>query len=809
MIDVTRGRIINTIFPFVCVLVTTLTNASEEKKLVVEEVVVTAQKRAQSIQDVPISINVYSGEKMAEMKIERLDDLALNEPSLTLSAGLSPTSLDLGMRGFSSLVLGSGIQPPVSLVIDGVPLAMGSEFAMELADIQRIEVLKGPQGTLFGGNAVGGLINIVRNRPDDESIARVDVDISNDDEYIVRVIAGGPLGDNFGGRIFAYNKDREGHVTNLFPGSEKVGGVDEYGFVAKLAFEGGEGFDGLLTGDFREFESFTGLATTVSDGPQRDAAVGGDRVYNDPYTINQNQDTYGTLKNWGLTFEANWELSDSLLLTSVSSYRNLSNVTTLDLDASPASATNKLDMPFVYIPDSNISTIGDKTGKIDTHYWAQEFRLQKTTESFDLISGVFYRDFTQLSPAHLSLLVRADSLVDAPSMGLGVDEAVIESVLPMVTGGASGYLAIGLAGDSELTRQEVSVFSDLTYHLASNIDVFAGFRLHRDKVGLVQSARQAITPGSEPFFSVEPDKAIFNVIAVDQITSIDSSEVVNEWAGRIGASWFANSDTNIYTTLSRGFIGTGVDAGPTSMAGSEYLEPTTSVSLEVGLKTSFMDGRLTTNAAIFRQENQDVMVSLVPPGELAARPQNIGSIDSTGLELTMAFVATENLSFNASVTVLDTATRDQIDGCYDRQTEAEGCNIDTDDDGEFESQSTDGNSSIGTPDLAYTISSRYVVPRLTDSVNGFISMSYNWRDEVQYRVDANPLTVQEAYGLLDMSVGITELENKYSVSMFGKNLLDTYFAAGKTAGENTLGRSADFTPRQGRFYWGVKAMYSF
>ena len=88
-------------------------------------------------------------------------------------------------------------------------------------------------------------------------------------------------------------------------------------------------------------------------------------------------------------------------------------------------------------------------------------------------------------------------------------------------------------------------------------------------------------------------------------------------------------------------------------------------------------------------------------------------------------------------------------------------------------------------------------------------MSYNWRDEVQYRVDANPLTIQEAYGLLDMSVGITELDNKYSVSMFGKNLLDTYFAAGKTAGENTLGRSADFTPRQGQFYWGVKAMYSF
>ena len=233
------------------------------------------------------------------------------------------------------------------------------------------------------------------------------------------------------------------------------------------------------------------------------------------------------------------------------------------------------------------------------------------------------------------------------------------------------------------------------------------------------------------------------------------------------------------------------------------------MSFELGVKAGFFDNRLNVNAAVFSQKSEDVMISSLPPGELASRPVNIGDLESKGVELTMAFVATENLSFKASVTALDTASRGQTESCYDRQTEADGCNIDSDDDGEPDKQSTEGNSAIATPDLSYTLSSRYIIPDLLDSTNGFVGLSWNWRDEAQFRLDANPLTIQEAYGLLDVVLGIEEIDNKYSLSLFGKNVLDTYFAAGKTAGENTLGRSADLTPRQGRFYWGVQAMYSF
>nr|WP_282596006.1 TonB-dependent receptor [Spongiibacter thalassae] len=776
----------------------------KEKDVIrLEEVTVTAQRREQSLQDVPISINVFSGEKLVEMKIDRFEDLVLQEPSLTLKAGMSPNALQFGMRGFSSLILGQGIQPAVSLVVDGVPLAMDSEFVMEFADIERIEILKGPQGTLFGGNAVGGLINLVRKRPQDVYDARVELDVSSDDERIYRIIAGGPISDNVAGRIFAYKKDKEGHIKNIFPGAKRAGSIDENGVVAKLSFAVSDTFDVLLTGEYRDFISYTGLVTTINDVPEREAAVGA-HVIADPFLINQNQDAFGAVENWGITLEMSWELSETLSLTATSSYRDLLNLTTFDLDSSPASVTNRLDMPFVFFPDSNISNIDDDAGAqtavIDTDYWTHELKFQNLTEDFDTVVGLYYRDFRQVSPTNVGLLVRGDTAAEEDILGVGFAP-------PLPT--TSAHLALGIVSDADLQREEAAIYGDVTWHLASNFDVFGGLRYHRDKTSLGHTSRIAITPAAEPFFSSEPDTGIFNQILVDQVGAFDSSRLTEEWAARLGGSWFINSSSNIYATVSRGFIGTGVDASAVAVEGKEYLDPTTALSFELGFKSSFMDNRVVLNGAVFHQESQDVQISTIPPGEFQARARNIGNLESMGIELTLGLQATQNLSLNASLTALDTARRNITEACYHEQTEEEGCNLDIDDDGTPESQDVDGDPSIGTPDLAYTISARYEIPQITNSTRGFMATSWTWTDDVQFDLDGDPLTVQESYGLLDVAMGIEEVDGKYKLSLFGKNVMDTFFAGSKTSGVNILGRVAINTPAQAQFYWGMQAMYNF
>lgn len=373
----------------------------------------------------------------------------------------------------------------------------------------------------------------------------------------------------------------------------------------------------------------------------------------------------------------------------------------------------------------------------------------------------------------------------------------------------SAHLALGIVSDADIQREETAVYGDVTWHLSSNFDVFGGLRYHRDKTSLLHWSRIAITPAEEPFFSSEPDKGIFNQVLVDQVGGFNSSRLTEEWAARMGGSWFINSSSNIYATVSRGFIGTGVDASAVAVEGKEYLDPTTALSFELGFKSSFMDNRIVLNGAVFHQESQDVQISTIPPGEFQARARNIGNLESMGIELTMGLQATQNLSFNASLTALDTARRNITEACYFEQSEEEGCNLDIDDDGTPESQDVDGEPSIGTPDLSYAISARYEIPQITESISGFIAANWNWTDEVQFDLDGDPLTVQDSYGLLDLAMGIEEVEGKYKLSIFGKNVMDTFFAGSKTSGVNILGRVAINTPSHAQFFWGMQAMYNF
>lgn len=225
---------------------------SQSKSISLEEVLVTAQRREQSVQDVPISINVYGGDMLVELKIDSVSDLVLQEPSLTLRAGSGPNQVLFGMRGFSNLVEGLGIQPAVALAVDGVPLAMDTEFAMDMADISRVEVLKGPQGTLFGGSAVGGLINLVRKRPSDIFEGFVEVQATDDKELLFKAMVSGPLADDIDGRLYTYSKSRDGHMINAFPGGKDAGGEEEKGLVGKLLFTPRDNLDVLLTADYRD-----------------------------------------------------------------------------------------------------------------------------------------------------------------------------------------------------------------------------------------------------------------------------------------------------------------------------------------------------------------------------------------------------------------------------------------------------------------------------------------------------------------------------------------------------------------------------
>lgn len=784
-------------------------SASQSEKstsVKLEEVLVTAQRREQSIQDVPISISVYGGDQLVELKIDRVSDLVLQEPSLTLRAGSGPNQVLFGMRGFSNLVEGLGIQPAVALAVDGVPLAMDTEFAMDMADISRVEVLKGPQGTLFGGSAVGGLINLVRKRPSDTLEGFIEGQLTDDKERILKAMISGPLASQLDGRLYAYNKQRDGHMINVFPGGKDAGGEDEKGFVAKLLYKSESDFDVLFTADYRDLIITTAPVTIINDSPERLAAVGAD-VIDDIFKVNQNEDSFGSVENWGLTAELNWELAEGVVLTSINSYRDMVNGTQFEIDASPARANERLEMPVVGLTMSNFNrepSADGHTAHIETSYFTHETRLSLSSKDYDWVIGGYYRDFDQRSPNDITLLIREDYLASATA---GVD---IPYLLAQ-PGGESPYFGLAIVSDVSLARREMAVFTDFTWHLSNRLDLFAGLRAHNERADVDHYSRQVITPASEPFFTAEGNNGQFNIAVLDDTRTFDGRLEVDEWAGRLGVSWFPAEDINVYSTLARGFIGIGADVAPQADAAAPFAFPTTALSGEVGIKSHWFDKRLMINAALFRQENKDVQVAVVPPGEVGALAQarNAGDLMSQGIELTMAFQATPSLSFNGSLTALDTEKGEQVEQCFFEQTEEEGCTIDRDGNGSPDHQDVTGSKSVGTPDLSYTLSGRYELP-LSSTLNSYVLLSWNWRDEVQFTLENDPLTIQEAYGLADLIVGIEETGGRYEASLFVKNLLDQQFLADRRQQVNGAGRvSTVNTPRQAQTFWGLRLKYTY
>ena len=794
---------------FVAHLSCVANTASDDANIVkrsekIEEVFVTAQRREQSLQDVPISISVYGGDLLVELKIDSVSDLVLQEPSLTLREGNGPNQVLFGMRGFSSLVEGAGVQPAVALAVDGVPLAMDTEFTMDMADVARVEVLKGPQGTLFGGSAVGGLINLVRKRPSDTFESFVEVQATDDKERFIKAMVNGPLFDDVGGRLYAYSKRRNGHITNVYPGGKNAGGDDEKGMVAKLLFTPKDNLDVLLTTDYRTLFTYAAPVTIISDSAERTAAVGAE-VIDDIFAINQNEESFGSVESWGITAELNWEISEKALLTSISSYRDTINDTLFDIDASPAQANNRLDMSLVGLTMSNFNqepSADGHTAHIEASYFTHETRLTVSTKDYDWVIGGHYRDFQQRLPNDIALLIREDFLVSNAG-GVTFPELLAQP------SGQAPYFALAIVSDVELFRQELAVFTDMTWHFSNSLDVFAGVRLHNEQADIVHFDRRVLTIAEEPFFSAENNVGQFNIALTDSTRNFKGDLDINEWAGRLGVSWFPDEDINLYSTLSRGFIGIGADVAPQADSEQPFAFPTTAFSVELGVKSYLFDKRLMVNAALFRQQNKDVQVSVRPPGEVGATAQarNAGDLLSQGLELTAAFQASQQLSFNASLTALQTERGGgQIEKCYYEQSAEQGCTLDRDGNGTPDHQDVTGSKSVGTPDLSYTVSGRYEWS-LTSSLNSYVLLNWNWRDDVQFTLENDPLTIQKAYGLADAVVGIEEINGRYEVSFFAKNLFDQSFLADRRF---AFGRvSTVNTPRQARFFGGVRLKYIF
>jgi len=351
--------------------------AEEETTRTLQTVTITATKREQTLQDVPIAVSVVDDSTIARAAIVDLNDLQSVVPSLTVGQLQSSANTNFIIRGFGNGANNAGIEPSVGVFIDGVYRSRSASQISDLPNIQRVEVLRGPQSTLFGKNASAGVVSVVTKKPQYEFGGVVDATISNFNGYRLNGYVTGPLAENVAGAFgVTYNK-RDGYVEDKGFGPDQ-NERNRWGARGDLLFEPNENLSFRLLADYDQIDEVCCAAGNVVNGPTGAIVqlLGGNLAAEDPfsYDVYYNFGSTNKIDNGGLSFQADWDIGE-VQLTSITAYRESKLDTNQDSDFTSA------------------DLIGRNANKTDIQTFTQEFRVSSTGVGMvDWMIGGFYFD---------------------------------------------------------------------------------------------------------------------------------------------------------------------------------------------------------------------------------------------------------------------------------------------------------------------------------------------------------------------------------------------------------------------------------
>ncbi|MCR9278203.1 MAG: TonB-dependent receptor [Pseudomonadaceae bacterium] len=728
------------------------------QELAIEEILVTATKRSQSVQDVPVAVNAVDQDTIEALNIDEFTDITRISPSLTVNQGDWATNSGFNLRGIGTNVFSINIEPSVAIIIDDVPLVRSAQAFSDLLDIERIEVLRGPQSTLFGKSASAGVINIATQGPGEEFNARFRAGMTDDDELSLAATAGIPISDVLGLRVSAFHKDRDdGHIDNVFDGAE-LNGDESSGARAKLVWDASDTVTATFKAEFSESES-TCCARPYRDVPSTAAflgafpaaaIVGGLNVGEDNDEVSVDDPTTTESDSWGVGARFEIALGEFELL-SITSYDEWEYDVSTDVDGT------SFDLLAAFTGGA-LSGGLVQGGGFQLDSLSQEFRLvSPASERFEYVVGLYYSEVNYDRDFNRGPLFAADWV-------------------------------------AETGNEQLALYGQGTLGLGENTNLIFGIRFNTEEI-------------SHSF-----DNALSGL-------SFSGSDDETAVPGKIGVQHFLNDDVMFYATYSIGYKGQGYDISSSfgqntsdNPVGSED-----STSFELGMKATFFDGRLQLNPTIFFAEYDDFQAqqARIVGGVVELGISNVGKLETTGIEIDFQALLSENLRLVGGLAYVDAEIKDFSGAdCYPGQTAAQGCQPILDAMGMptgSTAQDLGGKDLNNSPDLKFTLSAEYDLPLGNLPFDGFVNLSYQWQDDVNFSLLADPGAEQDAYGIVNFSAGIQGREHGYEVTLFVNNLLDEDYASGIGNVGGLWGGSPVYIqtyPREANRYVGLRVGFS-
>lgn len=697
--------------------------AQSEQRLMLEEVIVTAQKREESLQDAPISIAAFNQEALKQQGIGSIDDLQGKVPSLNLTPfPTQNTSLRIFIRGIGAGDIQVTQDPAVGIYIDQVYIGRSTGLGLELADLAQIEVLRGTQGTLFGRNAIGGAINMTTIKPETDLFAiKQEIGIGNRNLFRSKTSANVPITDNFALRAVYLNREKDGFVKNDGPGADFMDSKDEGGKLDFL-WEPNDEWSVRYAFDFArsEFVSPTFQAVEASTGTAALEIPVSSDLLKRLSTKDELRPSDTNIDGHSLIITRQWE---DMTFKSITAYRDFEYKEFTDLESGSQSSLVILNSA------AGADLIGQR-GTLRQNQFSQELQLLVSpSESFDYVLGLYYFD------------EGADSFTAQSSQVFfrqpdNIDKFDIQNE------------AWAIFGQGNWTPDILDQRLTLTL----------GLRYTEDD----REATRTLTLNPDPV----PDtgQTGFTSSPTAQFDNISYTGIV---------SFAATDDINTYLKLATGYKSGGYNIRASNEAGySRGFDEEIITTWELGLKSELFDQRVRLNAAAYFSVWDDIQLNLndssTPADVRDTNVINAGEGEISGLELDITALLYEGLTATITYALQDSEFTKVVDP--DDPTLSE-------DDFVF----------TNVPDHQYTIGLNYDYPLSFGELNANLNYNWvDDRLDSQRKFEADiGRSVIESYGLLGAYIGLSDIDlqgwGSLDVSLWGKNLTDEeYFTSAPT-----------------------------
>lgn len=698
----------------------------------IEEIMVSATKRNESLQDVPVAVTAFSQAELDLRGFGNLDGIQQAAPNLNFSvqsAGQNVARVTL--RGIGTETLIGGGDPGVALHIDGVYVGRNSVAAGDIFDVERVEVLRGPQGTLYGRNATGGSVNIITKRPTKELEGSADITYGNYDALRVRGTLNVPIDDHFSARITAYSDTHEGYYNNLFEQGRDPGDKDAQGGRVQLLWTGDSGAEVLLRAYYNKYggvgpgSRYLGDDITTGNGYPAAYLIGvrdngapligpafttglttsGEPLLDNPTGFRDiRQDTPEFLDQVikGVDLEASFNITDTILMKSITSYQSNDNEILVDADNS--------ELPLETRQRDNTA-----------EQFTQELNFFSQTDSpLQWIGGLyFYKEkLTEL----------------------------FETLVP--TGVIEGATGARQFRDATHELTSYAIFGQVSYDITEDLTLTGGLRHTWDD--------KTQTRNSGGNLDLVSGVRFMGGGATGGLPPSVGDVTFSEFTYKVSLDYSVTEDNLLFASYSRGYKTGGFDFNGGALVGDAQVpyNPEFVDAFEIGSKNKFFDNRALLNLTAFYYDYKDLQVfRLTGDGPLT---DNAAQSTIWGIEAEAKFAATEFLNFDASLGYLSSEYDEYI---VERPF----------------LQDFAGNQLNYAPEWTAHFGAEYSQPIGEDML--IARVDWSWRAETFFDRGNTELDTQEAYSIVNLRLRYDA--ETWFADLYGNNVLDKEYVVGQ------------------------------